>query len=235
MSRTVRAKGAESRVVRRGVVSEVSVGGCGVAFRTRPKRTNSQMPAIRPTTPPIGPMSKKAPMAMPPSRSGPASAITSAARADQPASAPSRAEKRPRIKRMSGLVARMGIAVRTIPKDRVPSPDPVQAVPDGREDAADVFSQAVERVEIVEDAGEAVLDLALALGQRVDARGEADVAARLDLADGFGEEVARRADVRDHGLDSEHGRLQWDEVSLRLRQLRLEGVQRRQRFLQGAE
>ncbi|WP_339027414.1 hypothetical protein WHZ78_11910 [Bradyrhizobium symbiodeficiens] len=49
------------------------------------------------------------------------------------------------------------------------SPDPVQAITDRREDAADVLAQGIERVEIVEDAGEAVFDLALALGQRVDA------------------------------------------------------------------
>ena len=49
------------------------------------------------------------------------------------------------------------------------SPDPVEAVPDRREDAADVLAQGVERVEIIEDAGEAVFHLALALGQRLDA------------------------------------------------------------------
>src|SRR5512133_369834 len=62
------------------------------------------------------------------------------------------------------------------------SPDPVQTVPDRREDADDVLAQGIERVEIVEDAGEAVFDLALALGQRIDTRGEGDVAIRLDLA-----------------------------------------------------
>jgi hypothetical protein len=38
------------------------------------------------------------------------------------------------------------------------SPDPVQAVPDRGEDAADVLAERVERIEIVEDAGEPVLD-----------------------------------------------------------------------------
>lgn len=52
------------------------------------------------------------------------------------------------------------------------SPDPVQAISNCGEDAADVLAQRIERIEIIEDAGEAVFDLALALAQRVDARDE---------------------------------------------------------------
>jgi hypothetical protein len=62
---------------------------------------NSSTPAAKPTRPPIGPMLKNAPMATPPSRSGPARPITRAASPNQPASRPITPDRKPRMKRIN--------------------------------------------------------------------------------------------------------------------------------------
>src|SRR3954465_912422 len=68
---------------------------------TRPNRTNSQTPMPNPMTPPSGPMLKKAPIARPPSRSGPANEMTRNARPDHPASMPTTPDRKPSPIRMT--------------------------------------------------------------------------------------------------------------------------------------
>ena len=79
--------------------------------RRRTRRLGGRRSRKRRATPnpmgaPRGPMLKKAPIATPPSRSGPANAITRNARPNHPASMPTTPERKPRTIRMTWTLRR---------------------------------------------------------------------------------------------------------------------------------
>src|SRR5271163_4991199 len=109
IARTTTAKGREIRGVAGATIapsedalagSEDGAVGNDAPWATRPNFTNSQTPIPNPTSAPRGPMLKKAPIATPPSRSGPANAITRNARPNHPASMPTTPERKPRTIRI---------------------------------------------------------------------------------------------------------------------------------------
>src|ERR1700730_3032023 len=109
IAKTTTAKGREIRAVAGATVtagddalagSEDGAVANAAPWATRPNFTNSQTPTPTPMSAPRGPMLKKAPIATPPSRSGPANAITRNARPNHPASMPTKPERKPRTIRM---------------------------------------------------------------------------------------------------------------------------------------
>src|ERR1700726_2687912 len=109
IAKTTTAKGREIRAVAGATVtasddaltgSEDGVVANAKLWATRPSFTNSQTPTPNPMSAPRGPMLKKAPIATPPSRSGPANAITRNARPNHPASMPTTPERKPRTIRI---------------------------------------------------------------------------------------------------------------------------------------
>src|SRR6202043_997293 len=84
IAKTTTAKGREIRAVAGATVtasddalagSEDGAVANAAPWATRPNFTNSQTPTPNPMRAPRGPMLKKAPIATPPSRSGPADAV----------------------------------------------------------------------------------------------------------------------------------------------------------------
>src|SRR5450631_249538 len=106
---TMTVKGREIRAVAGATVAATDEALTGspdgavtgaAPWATRPNFTNSQTPTPNPMRAPRGPMLKKAPIATPPSRSGPANAMIENARPNHPASMPTTPERKPRTIRM---------------------------------------------------------------------------------------------------------------------------------------
>src|SRR6202522_1733156 len=105
IAKTTTAKGQEIRAVAGATAAPGDGAFAGAAdgavandipWGTRPNFANSQTPAPNPMSAPTGPMLKKAPIATPPSRSGPTNAMTRNARPNHPASMPRTPERKPR-------------------------------------------------------------------------------------------------------------------------------------------